>query len=147
MAKTSRIHPADLVGFSRVAIDAILGLTGLIETLRLNIAGSSGIHSSTVDQLTSLRSIPNLAVFRPADATKTVEAWRAALNRRHAPSALVLTRQALPVFDRTRYSPAEGVLWRLHSPQRRSSGSDFDRNWLGSSPGADCTRDLGSAQR
>ncbi len=71
--------------------------------------GEDGPTHQPIEQISSLRLIPNLAVFRPADATETVEAWRAALNRRHAPSALVLTRQALPVFDRTRYGLAEGV--------------------------------------
>ncbi len=71
--------------------------------------GEDGPTHQPIEQVTSLRLIPNLAVFRPADATETVEAWRAALGRRHAPSALVLTRQALPVIDRTCHAPAQGV--------------------------------------
>ncbi|MBA3256566.1 MAG: transketolase, partial [Pyrinomonadaceae bacterium] len=69
--------------------------------------GEDGPTHQPIEHLTSLRTIPNLAVFRPADATETVEAWRAALNRRHGPTALILTRQAIPVLDRTRYAPAE----------------------------------------
>jgi transketolase len=68
--------------------------------------GEDGPTHQPVEQLTSLRSIPNLAVFRPADATETVEAWRFALMRRDGPTALVLTRQALPIIDRTRFAPA-----------------------------------------
>jgi transketolase len=71
--------------------------------------GEDGPTHQPIEQITSLRLIPNLAVFRPADATETVEAWRAALSRRHAPTALVLTRQALPVIDRKCHGPAEGA--------------------------------------
>ncbi len=47
----------------------------------------------------SLCAIPNLYVFRPADATETVIGWRVALERRHGPAALILTRQPVPVLD------------------------------------------------
>jgi transketolase len=71
--------------------------------------GEDGPTHQPIEQISSLRLIPNLAVFRPADATETVEAWRVALGRRHGPTALVLTRQALPVIDRTCHAPAQGV--------------------------------------
>jgi len=71
--------------------------------------GEDGPTHQPIEQTASLRLIPHLAVFRPADATETVEAWRLALTRREGPSALVLTRQALPVIDRTRHASAEGV--------------------------------------
>jgi transketolase len=71
--------------------------------------GEDGPTHQPIEQIASLRLIPNLAVFRPADATETVEAWRAVLGRRHGPSALVLTRQALPIIDRTCHAPAQGV--------------------------------------
>jgi transketolase len=71
--------------------------------------GEDGPTHQPIEQISSLRLIPNLAVFRPADATETVEAWRVALVRRHGPTALVLTRQALPVIDRTCHAPAQGV--------------------------------------
>jgi len=71
--------------------------------------GEDGPTHQPIEQISSLRLIPNLAVVRPADATETVEAWRVALTRRHGPTALILTRQALPVIDRTCYSPAEGA--------------------------------------
>ncbi|MGI8995539.1 MAG: transketolase, partial [Pyrinomonadaceae bacterium] len=69
--------------------------------------GEDGPTHQPIEQLTSLRAIPNLSVFRPADATETVEAWRTALTRSHGPTALVFTRQAVPVLDRLRYAPAE----------------------------------------
>jgi transketolase len=71
--------------------------------------GEDGPTHQPIEQISSLRLIPNLAVLRPADARETVEAWRAALKRRHAPTALVLTRQALPVLDGAGCGAAEGV--------------------------------------
>ncbi|HEX8814444.1 MAG TPA: transketolase [Terriglobales bacterium] len=71
--------------------------------------GEDGPTHQPIEQLSSLRLIPHMAVFRPADATETVECWRTLLNRKHAPSTLVLTRQALPIIDRTKYAPASGV--------------------------------------
>jgi len=70
--------------------------------------GEDGPTHQPIEHLTSLRLIPHLVVFRPADATETVEAWRVALTRR-GPTAIVLTRQAIPVLDRTRYAPAAGA--------------------------------------
>ena len=52
--------------------------------------------------------MPNLVTIRPADATETVEAWKVALER-HGPTALILTRQAVPVLDRRELAPASGV--------------------------------------
>jgi len=62
--------------------------------------GEDGPTHQPVEQLMSLRLIPNLEVIRPADASETAVAWRMALERRHGPTALVLTRQKLPVLDR-----------------------------------------------
>ncbi|HJN42132.1 MAG TPA: transketolase [Anaerolineales bacterium] len=62
--------------------------------------GEDGPTHQPVEQVLSLRAIPGLTVIRPADATETVEAWRAAMNRRSGPTALVLTRQKLPVLQR-----------------------------------------------
>jgi transketolase len=53
--------------------------------------------------------MPNLVVIRPADAAETVVAWQVALARRHGPTALVLTRQKVPVLDRAVYPPADGL--------------------------------------
>ena len=71
--------------------------------------GEDGPTHQPIEQLTALRAIPNLYVFRPADAAETVVGWRVALERRRGPTALVLTRQALPVLDRGRYGAAEGA--------------------------------------
>ncbi len=71
--------------------------------------GEDGPTHQPIEHLTSLRAIPNMAVFRPADAAETVVGWRVALGRKHGPTALVLTRQAVPVLDRARYASAEGA--------------------------------------
>ena len=71
--------------------------------------GEDGPTHQPVEHLASLRCIPNLLVLRPADATETAEAWRAALNNRTGPTALVLTRQKLALLDRMKYAPASGT--------------------------------------
>jgi transketolase len=71
--------------------------------------GEDGPTHQPVEQLASLRAIPGLIVLRPADANETVEAWRLIMPFRHEPVVLILSRQALPVLDRTRYASAEGV--------------------------------------
>ena len=71
--------------------------------------GEDGPTHQPIEQLTGLRSVPNLTVIRPADATETVEAWKIALRRRQGPTALILTRQKLPVLDRTVLAPASEV--------------------------------------
>ena len=71
--------------------------------------GEDGPTHQPVEQLASLRAIPGLDVIRPADANETAEAWRAAIDRHHQPVALVLTRQDVPVIDRSNYAPAEGL--------------------------------------
>jgi transketolase len=70
--------------------------------------GEDGPTHQPVEHLASLRAIPGLCVIRPADATETVEAWRLALLR-DGPVALVLSRQGLPVLDRTALAPASGL--------------------------------------
>jgi transketolase len=71
--------------------------------------GEDGPTHQPIEQLAALRAVPNLVVIRPADATETVEAWRMAILSRSGPVALVLTRQKVPVIDRTKYAPANGV--------------------------------------
>jgi len=71
--------------------------------------GEDGPTHQPVEQLSALRCIPNLVVLRPADATETAEAWRAALKHRTGPVALVLTRQKLPLIDRATHGSADGV--------------------------------------
>jgi transketolase len=71
--------------------------------------GEDGPTHQPIEQLMSLRAVPNLTVIRPADAAETVEAWRMALLKTDGPTALVFTRQGVPVLDRTEYAPAENL--------------------------------------
>lgn len=71
--------------------------------------GEDGTTHQPVEQLISLRSIPNTLVIRPADANETVQAWRVAIESRNGPVAIVLTRQGLPVIDQSKYAPATGL--------------------------------------
>ncbi len=70
--------------------------------------GEDGPTHQPIEHLTSLRIIPRLTVIRPADASETTEAWRQAIATT-GPVALILSRQKLPVLDRTRYAPANGL--------------------------------------
>jgi transketolase len=71
--------------------------------------GEDGPTHQPIEQLLALRSVPGLITLRPADANEVVEAWRAVIVLQHQPACLVLSRQPLPTFDRTRYAPAAGV--------------------------------------
>lgn len=71
--------------------------------------GEDGPTHQPVEQLFSLRAIPGLTVIRPADANETAEAWKAALEQRDGPVAIILTRQNVPVVDRTGLHPASGL--------------------------------------
>jgi transketolase len=71
--------------------------------------GEDGPTHQPVEHLASLRAIPGMLVLRPSDATETAEAWRVALTHRDGPVGLVLTRQKLPVLDRTTLAPAAGL--------------------------------------
>jgi transketolase len=71
--------------------------------------GEDGPTHQPIEQLASLRAIPGLITLRPADANEVVEAWRVIMQFRHEPTALILSRQALPTLDRTTYASAEGV--------------------------------------
>jgi transketolase len=71
--------------------------------------GQDGPTHQPVEQLVALRSIPGLITLRPADANEVVEAWRVVIGLTRQPACLVLSRQALPTFDRTRYASAAGV--------------------------------------
>jgi len=71
--------------------------------------GEDGPTHQPVEQLASLRAIPGLITLRPADANEVVEAYRFIMQLRHEPAVLVLSRQPLPTFDRTKYAPASGV--------------------------------------
>lgn len=71
--------------------------------------GEDGPTHQPVEQLAALRAIPHLVTLRPADANETLEAWKIAVENRHRPTALVLTRQNLPTLDRSVYASAAGV--------------------------------------
>jgi transketolase len=71
--------------------------------------GEDGPTHQPVEQLLSLRAVPGLVTIRPADANEVVEAWRVILQFRHDPAVLVLSRQALPTLDRSKYASAAGV--------------------------------------
>jgi len=71
--------------------------------------GEDGPTHQPVEHLAGLRAIPGLNVIRPCDANEVAEAWRVAVDRTHGPVALVLTRQNVPILDRSRYAPADGL--------------------------------------
>jgi transketolase len=71
--------------------------------------GEDGPTHQPVEHLAALRAIPNLVVIRPGDANEVTEAWKVAISRRDGPTALILTRQAIPVLDRSRYASAKGL--------------------------------------
>ena len=71
--------------------------------------GEDGSTHQPVEQLASLRAVPNLNVIRPADANETAVAWRVALETRDRPTALILTRQNVPTVDRAQFSAADGL--------------------------------------
>jgi len=71
--------------------------------------GEDGPTHQPVEQLASLRAVPNLIVLRPGDANEVVEAWKAVMPLKHQPALFVLSRQAMPTLDRTKFAPASGV--------------------------------------
>ena len=83
--------------------------------------GEDGPTHQPVEQLMGLRTVPNLVTIRPADATETVEAWKVAVENRHGPTALVLSRQNLPILDRKTLALSCGlqrggyILWEAAS--------------------------------
>jgi transketolase len=71
--------------------------------------GEDGPTHQPIEQIIGLRAIPNLIVLRPCDANEVAEAWRVVMQLQHEPACLILSRQALPTLDRTKYAPASGV--------------------------------------
>jgi transketolase len=89
---------------------ALMGLRAIHVFTHDSIAmGEDGPTHQPVEHLAALRAIPDLVVLRPADANETAVAWQVALERHEGPTALVLSRQNLPVLDRNRYASAAGV--------------------------------------
>jgi len=113
----SKIRPfgAGFLIFSDYARPAIR-LSALMEIPTIHVfthdsigVGEDGPTHQPVEQLASLRAIPGLIVLRPGDANEVVEAWRVIMQLRHEPVALILSRQALPTVDRTRFAAAAGL--------------------------------------
>jgi transketolase len=71
--------------------------------------GEDGPTHQPIEQLAGLRAIPEMIVLRPADANEAREAYRVIFGLKHRPACLALSRQALPVFDRSQYASAEGL--------------------------------------
>lgn len=93
-----------------VRLAAMMGLQAIYVYTHDSIGlGEDGPTHQPVEHLMGMRALPNLMLLRPADANETAVAWRVALENRHGPTAIALSRQKLPVFDRTRYASAENV--------------------------------------
>ncbi len=106
--------------------------------------GEDGATHQPVEQLVSLRAIPFLQVLRPADANETVAAWRFALETMSRPTALILSRQALPIFDRASCAPADGLRHGAYVMADLPAGpAAQDRH--GSKPTADADPRAGTA--
>jgi transketolase len=71
--------------------------------------GEDGPTHQPIEHLASLRAIPNIVVIRPGDANEVSEAWRFTMQLKHQPALLILSRQAMPTLDRTKYAPASGL--------------------------------------
>jgi len=71
--------------------------------------GEDGPTHQPIEHLAALRAIPNLVLLRPADANETAAAWQVAIARRHGPTVLALTRQAVPTLDRQQFASAAGL--------------------------------------
>lgn len=93
-----------------IRLAAIMGISPVYVFTHDSVAlGEDGATHQPVEQLASLRVIPNMTVIRPADANETAQAWRVALNHKGGPVALALTRQKLPVLDRSKFPPAAEI--------------------------------------
>lgn len=103
--------------------------------------GEDGPTHQPVEHLAALRSIPHLFVIRPADSHEVREAWRTAILRRHAPTALALTRQKVPLINRARFAPADGarrgayVLAEAEPPAGAGNDSDTVKETKPTPPG------------
>ena len=93
-----------------IRLAALMGLHVIHVFTHDSIAvGEDGPTHQPVEQLAGLRAIPDLIVIRPGDANETAVAWRVALETRDRPVMLVLSRQDLPILDRSRYAAADGL--------------------------------------
>ncbi len=93
-----------------IRLAALMGLPVIYVFTHDSIGvGEDGPTHQPIEQLAMLRSIPNVVVIRPADANETREGWQIAMERTEGPTALILTRQKLPVLDRGTVDPATGA--------------------------------------
>ncbi len=138
-----------------IRLAALMGLHVVHVFTHDSIAlGEDGPTHQPVEQLAALRAIPNLTVIRPGDANETAVAWRVALETRDRPVALVLTRQAVPTLDRSRYAAADGLRRGAYvlsdapdgkpelDPDRERLGGRSDRGGGGTTAGAGHRRAL-----
>jgi len=110
-----RAYSATFFNFSDYMRPA-MRLAALMETPSIFIfthdsigLGEDGPTHQPIEQMAALRAMPNMIVLRPGDANEVVEAYRVIMGLRHQPVSLVLTRQPMPTYDRTKYAPASGV--------------------------------------
>ena len=93
-----------------IRLAAMMGVPVIYVWTHDSIAmGEDGPTHQPIEQLASFRAMPGMVLLRPADANEVVEAWRVVMQLKDRPASLVLSRQALPTLDRTRYASAEGV--------------------------------------
>ena len=110
LSKPMRAFGATFLIFSdymkpSIRLAAIMGINPIYVFTHDSIAlGEDGTTHQPVEQLVSLRSIPNMTVIRPADANETAQAWRVAIQHKTGPVALIFSRQKIPVIDQTKYA-------------------------------------------
>jgi transketolase len=93
-----------------IRLAALMGMPSILVFTHDSIGlGEDGPTHQPIEHLMALRAIPNLYVIRPADANEVTEAWKVIAKLQHGPACLVLTRQAVPTLDRTKFGPAGGV--------------------------------------
>lgn len=93
-----------------IRLAAMMGLAPIYVFTHDSIGlGEDGPTHQPVEQLAALRAIPNLTVIRPCDANETAQAWQVAIANRRGPTALVLSRQNLPVLDRSQFASAHNA--------------------------------------
>jgi len=97
-------------GRPSIRLAAIMGMPVLYVFTHDSIGvGEDGPTHQPIEQIMSLRAIPNLIVIRPGDANEVAEAYKVAFQQKHAPVVFAMTRQPIPTFDRTKYAPASGL--------------------------------------
>ena len=127
-----------------VRLSALMGLPVIYVYTHDSIGlGEDGPTHQPVEHYLALRAIPKMTFIRPADAAETAEAWRAALLRTDGPTALALTRQKVPVLDRSRLAPAAG----LHRGAYVLSDDDGTPDAILMATGSEVQLVLGAAER